>query len=47
MGGSKGVLTNEKCDDAKLLASDEGVQGWYTWQIFQHLNELHTDARPK
>ena len=42
-GGTKVFLTNKRCDDAKLLTSDE----WYARlaymaDIFQHLNERNT-----
>ena len=39
----KGFLTNERCDDAKLLASNEWCARLaYMADIFQHLNELNT-----
>ena len=39
----KVFLTNERCDDAKLLASDEWCARLaYMADIFQHLNELNT-----
>ena len=42
-GGTKVFLTNERCDDAKLLASDEWCARLaYMADIFQHLNELNT-----
>ena len=36
-------LTNERCDDVKLLASDEWCARLaYMAGVFQHLNELNT-----
>ena len=38
----KVFLTNERCDDAKLHASDESYKRLaYMEDIFQHLNELN------
>ena len=42
----KVFLTNETCDDTKLLASDEWCARLaYIADIFQHLNELNTRMR--
>ena len=42
-GVTKVFLSNERCDDAKLLASDEWCARLaYMADIFQHLNELIT-----